>query len=275
MRVDGMNDRPSAHLLVDGHVHFHPCFDPEGFLAAAVANFRGNSTGVGAGVSGCLLFTESAGAQFFRGLRDRPESIPGWTARPAAEEESLIVRDREGTELVLLAGRQIVTRERLEVLALATAVEIPDGGELGSTIAEVQAADGLPVVPWGFGKWSGTRGERVSRIVDSAAPGRVFLGDNGGRLALGGRPPLFGRAEARGLVVLPGSDPLPFPGESAKVGRYGFVLDCELDLDRPAASLRRTVRELKESPRTFGRLESLPRFVHRQVSMQLRRFRRS
>jgi hypothetical protein len=265
------------HVLVDGHVHFHADFDPADFLDAAVRNLHAAAAThdlVGAG--GCLLFTESRGADFFRSLRDGTRPVPGWTFRSPDEAESLRAESDAGDALTLVAGRQIVTRERLEVLALAVDVapeDVEDGGSIADTIDRVADAGGLPTIPWGFGKWTGDRGRLVRETVDRARPGRLFLGDNGGRPVVMARPALFARAESRGIPVLPGTDPLPVAGQADRVGSYGFVLPDGLRGDRPAARLRDVLRELRGSPLPFGRLESLPRFLRFQVAVQLRRLR--
>jgi len=60
-----------------------------------------------------------------------------------------------------------------------------------------------------------------------------------------------------GVWVLPGSDPLPFRSQETRAGRYGFVLPERLDLNRPAAQIRRFLLECSEQPAIFGRREGL------------------
>jgi len=262
-------------LLVDGHVHFHDCFDPLAFLDAAHENLRQAAARRDLpDAGGCLLFTESRGAAFFRSVRDGAVSVDGWRFSRTAEGESVFAEGEAEPPLLLVAGRQVVTSERLEVLALGVDADFEDGHGLRETLAEVIEADGVPVIPWGFGKWTGRRGRLVTEAVDAAAPGRLFLGDNGGRLSLGAAPEHFAVAEDRRVPVLPGSDPLPFPDQVDRAGSYGFVLPGPPDPERPAAWIKERLRELRESPPQFGRLETLPRFCRYQVAMQLRRFRR-
>ena len=217
---------------VDAHVHVQRCFEECVFFDSALANLKGVDGGRVGGLDwlGCLLLTETAGADVFAGLKVRTGTCAGsWRFRPTAEDCSLIAC-REGEQpLVLVAGRQIVSAERIEVLALGATAALPDGKTLAQTLAMVRAAVALAVLPWGFGKWLGRRGRLVAEQIAAARPGDLFLGDNGGRLALSLRPRLFALAEARGLAVLPGSDPLPLPQEVAKVARYGFVLQAPFD----------------------------------------------
>ncbi len=264
-------------VLVDGHVHLHDVFDVATFLSNAAANFREWATRLGwpRTVPGCLLLAESHGIDRYTELR---QQIPGgfgrWTFRTTNEECSLIARNRDGDPaLVLIAGRQIVTKERLEVLALGCVRHFDDGEPLNDIVASVLACDALCVVPWGFGKWSGRRGAVVRGLLDSVVADRIFLGDNGGRLGLGLRPRLFKVAETRGVRILPGTDPLPFHSQVRKAGGYGFVLQGFFDERAPAACIKALLGQATPQPRVFGRLENVLRFTRYQIGMQLHKRR--
>ena len=254
-------DPSSSVALVDSHVHFHACYDLTVFLDGALRNFRkAGQAGIG-----YLLLTESAGAHWFRRWRDGLNAGGGWRFEPTPEEESLRAVSGTGERLILVAGRQIVARERLEVLALGKDLELPDGLPLAETLARVRESGALPVLPWGFGKWWRRRGAVVAEALEQ--DGELFLGDNAGRH--GPEPALFRRARKLGVRVLPGSDPLPFSRHAGLAGSYGFVLSHAVDLDRPAETLLRRIRESGQ-PRAFGRRAGLPRFLRDQVGMQLR-----
>ncbi|HEX3130500.1 MAG TPA: hypothetical protein VH394_24395 [Thermoanaerobaculia bacterium] len=252
-------DTPPSVALVDSHVHFHACYDLPTFLDGALCNFRKAGAGIG-----YLLLTESAGAHWFRRWRDGLKT-KAWGFEPTMEEESLRAVNGAGEKLVLVAGRQIVTRERLEVLALGKDLELPDGLPIREVLEQVRESGALPVLPWGFGKWWGRRGAVVAETLER--DGELFLGDNGGRL--GPEPALFRRARKLGIRVLPGSDPLPFARHAGLAGSYGFILPHAVDWDRPAEMLLRRIRESGQ-PRAFGRRAGLPRFLRDQVGMQLR-----
>lgn len=256
----GTVDPSSSVALVDSHVHFHDCYDLPAFLSGALRNFRK----AGQGGTGYLLLTESAGSRWFRRWRDGLTS-GGWRFEPTAEGESLRAVSGAGEGLFLIAGRQIVTRERLEVLALGRDLELLDGLPMRETLERVRESGALPVLPWGFGKWWGQRGAVVAETLGQ--DGELFLGDNGGRLGL--EPAPFRQARRLGIRLLPGSDPLPFSRHEGLAGSYGFVLTHAVDLDRPAEALLRRIRESGQ-PRAFGRRAGLPRFLRDQVGMQLR-----
>lgn len=255
----GTADPSSSVALVDSHVHFYACYDLPTFLDGALRNFRNASAG-----TGYLLLTESREARWFRRWRDGGNAGSGWRFEATAEDESLIAVTETGERLILIAGRQIVARERLEVLALGKDLDLPDGLPLGEVLEKVRESGALPVLPWGFGKWWGRRG---ALVAGSLGHGELFLGDNAGRH--GPTPALFRRARKLGVRVLPGSDPLPFSRHAGLAGSYGFVLPHAVDTDRPAATLLRRIRESGQ-PRAFGRRAGLPRFLRDQVGMQLR-----
>lgn len=255
--------RIPACALVDAHVHIHPCFPLESFFDGAVENFRKAARGAAAG---CLLLTEMAGSHWFL---NAPETAGAWTLASNEEKSSLVARRSSGESLIMVAGRQVVAHERLEVLALGRDADIPDGLPLAETLRRVRDSGALPVLPWGFGKWSGRRGTLVAATL-ARPEGELYLGDNSNRLQLAGVPRLLREAGERGILVLPGSDPLPFPNHAGRAGSFGFVLETALDPLRPAEDLLRRVRALREQPRTYGRGETLPRFLQAQASLQLR-----
>lgn len=268
--------RPAANgpFLIDAHVHFYPCYRPEPFLDGALANFRlhGARLGVDAYAPSFLLLTETAEDHWFRELREATARPAGaWTLRTTNDDCSLIASRGIGERIVIVAGRQIATRDGLEVLAVGLDDDLPDGQPLRRTIERVVARGALPVIPWGFGKWWFHRGHLVRGLLEWPPRGVLFLGDNGGRPHGLGTPSLFELAGERGVWTLPGSDPLPFPSHERRVGSHGFALDAPLDLDRPGESLKAQLRELDAQPRAYGAGAALRAFLVHQVVLQVRK----
>ena len=235
-------------LLVDGHVHVHPAYDERTFLEAAHANLSRHGDGLPT-----LLLAEMAGADAFARWRSGDAS---WSVEPTEEPSSLVLGDR----LLVIAGRQIVTREGVEVLAQATAEHFADGLALEETLQRVLEAGAIAVLPWGVGKWLGTRGRLVAA---AAARHPVFLGDNAARPLGWPAPRLFGRH-----VVLAGSDPLRMAGEQRTVGTYGFSLAGAFDLRRPAERIRAALERLRRSPDRLGRRVGIVRFARQQLGLR-------
>src|SRR5690606_13042233 len=180
--------------LVDAHVHLYAMYDRERFFTGARANFEAARRQLGLERAQCVMcFTEDSRHDAFGALSGRFGSIE---VRPTSEEASLRVSFEEGNapEMYVLAGRQIITSEGLELLALATRARISDGVSLAEGIARVRAANGIPVVPWAFGKWWGRRGEVVRAALASSDP--PDLGDNSARPSIAPDPELFSRAQS-------------------------------------------------------------------------------
>lgn len=269
------SDRPAdLHpVLVDAHVHFYPGFDPARFFEAALGSFDAAAAqlGVASPCLGCLLFTETPDDHFFTRLAARDVEIDRWTFVRAGEERALMGRRGDGRQLLLGAGRQIGSTEDLEVLALGTTVEYPRRPRFVDAFESALATAGAVVLPWGFGKWWFRRGAIVRDILQRYADRPFFMGDNAGRLAGTRRPPLFAEAERTGHWVLPGSDPLPLPGEDGRPGSYGCLIDTTLDPERPLTSVITALLASRAAPRTYGRLTPLPRFCSAQVRLQVRK----
>jgi hypothetical protein len=260
-------------LLVDAHVHFHPGYQAGTFLDAAAANIARVAAALpdASGAAGCLLLVDPGAGDALAGFRGGAD---GWRIEALADPGALLALRPAAPPLLLVAGRQIATRERLEVLALCTTDRFAGGLGLEETITAVQRAGALPVLPWGFGKWTLRRGRRVARAFRGA--GRpLFAGDNGGRAALLPCPRLLRTAASLGVPILPGSDPLPFAGGQSRPGHCGFVAPLPLDPAEPALRLRAWLHALDGQPRVFGQGERLDRFAWNQLRMQLRRRLRS
>ena len=262
-------DLVDGPFLVDGHVHFYPHFDRHQFLDSALANFRNIPDRPPSGIeyAGWLLFAESAALNYFQQFQDSVGSPSGgkWAFRETAEPTSLVAQRDPDAKLFLLAGRQVVSAEGLEVLALCSDKKFDDGRPLSAVVEAAQARDAIVVFPWGFGKWWFRRGACLTDFLKTVEPADVFLGDNGGRARVWSRPHLFRVAEERGVRILSGSDPLPLHSEVKRVGRYGFTVAGAIDPLRPAASLKRLLRTRNEQPTLYGRLIGPMGFCRNQV----------
>jgi hypothetical protein len=271
-------------LLIDSHVHIHDCFNLQVLLDSAFLNFRSAAARWGEEnrFTGMLLLSEGEGEKGFQRLAGfvenreamTREAIENWAFSRTGENCSLYGESNNRQGFYVVAGRQIPTGEGLEVLALATTEEFERRHAISEVIQSVKACGGIPVVPWGAGKWTGKRRAILENIIRANQGSFFFLGDNGGRPAMVPRSRLFGLAERMGIRVLPGSDPLPFPSEARRAGSFGFSISGSIDPDRPAEDLKRKLLDPVIRPQLFGRLERIDRFVINQFAMQIVKRRR-
>jgi hypothetical protein len=269
-------------ILVDAHVHIHGCFDLKTFFDSAMANFkRAAAIRNVSDFWAALLLTETTGANWFRhlsyfdnGSLFASNSVKSWTIHPTEERCSLRVESDKGKGMFIIAGRQIRTAEDLEVLALITERKFEDGLPLREVIRNVTKSEAIPVIPWGFGKWTGRRGEIIKRTLEDTTNSDLFLGDNGGRPSFLPRPSPFDLAESKGIKVLPGSDPLPFASEYWRPGSFGFWVEGSVDAQRPGKSIRRILLDSSLQINPYGALEKPLRFILNQAAMQILKRRR-
>lgn len=223
-------------IAADTHVHIYPEYRIDALLDAAHGNLRKAAPEADAFA---ICLTERAGHFAFASLRDGDVEPERWSVEDAADPHLLVLHARDGRRLQVLAGRQIVTAERLEVLALGADLVVDDGTPLDEVLPLVRDAGALPVLPWGLGKWWGARGARMRNLVRWAEPSAFALADTYLRPAGAPDSPILRAGRRRGLRILAGTDPLPRSGEEAIAGRYGVKITGAFDPAAPAASLVR------------------------------------
>jgi hypothetical protein len=266
---------PEPVALVDTHVHIHDCFDLATFLSRAARNFAAAAAdaAVESDYAAVMCLTETSRADVFGRLAamagtDRMPGDHGWTIGATSEPESVTACHPELGRLHLVAGKQIVVAERLEVLALGCMRPWPDGLPAADVIDELTSQRGIAVLPWGFGKWLGNRGQIVRDLIEAHRSEYLFLGDNSGRPILFAEPSEFELGRRLGMRVLPGTDPLPFASESGRAGSFGCIVEAPVGNATPWSDVRRHIVTPATAIRRYGRLESPFRFVRNQVAMQ-------
>ena len=259
----------SIGLPVDGHVHFHTLERVAPTLDAAAANFRAMSRGSDRPL-GAVLLTQTANERVFEALL-ASAPVPGWTFVPARDEPETLIARQDTATVAVICGRQVRTCDGLEVLALGTRQEFPDGLTLTEAVDVVQKSGALTVLPWGFGKWLGERGKQVATMLEARGADALFVGDNGGRATLMGMPALIRTSARKGFRVLSGTDPLPVAGDYRRVGGFGFLADIEVPEEAPWRALRAWLVARRASPEPYGRACGPVRFAVNQVALRLGR----
>jgi hypothetical protein len=276
-----MNGNPLRWVfIIDAHVHIYECFALENLLDAAYGNFKREAARHGKidSFTGVLLLAETSSDHWFRRLRSYAERVKG-VGKPAAgmwrftmlDDCSISVQRSSGESLIVVAGRQIATSENLEVLALATDKIFSDGVPMRDVVELATDYGAIPVIPWGAGKWLGRRGALLKEFLEQTSASAIFLGDNSGRPYFWRNPRHFKLARGKGIRILPGSDPLPFPSEFWRPGSFGFTVPAIITLDHPATNLKAILRDPSMIPEPYGSPERLDRFCRNQLAMQLRK----
>jgi hypothetical protein len=256
---------------MDAHVHVYPAYRWPEAVRQLLARLDGPDDAITVG-----LLTESEGVHFLGDrLAARADARDGECGIAVGPDgESLLVSD--GCRLgYLIAGRQFVTAERLEILALGRDLRHSDGRPVGETLERITASGAIPVVSWAPGKWWGARGERVRRLIETHAPEAFLLGDTAMRPAGFPLPSLMRLARRRGFRIIAGSDPLPFPGEERRLGSYGIALEAAFDPARPAESIRRALADPTAAWTRVGRRGAVFTCLTRWVLNECRRRRPS
>ncbi len=265
-------------LVIDTHVHIHACFNLSTFLESAYKNCRTQARlhDSDDNFLGVLLMTESSSEHWFQHLQSLAKksdtattpSHNNWTFHLTDEEASLYTQAHNGSRLLVVAGRQVITKEKLEVLALITAEAFQEGETVDATIKQIQESGGIPVLPWGFGKWWGARGNIVTDLLNKPSMRQVFLGDNGGRPRILPYPRQFAQAKHIGLRILPGSDPLPFPSEMRKPCSVGVSMKGTINPRTPGADLKQLLQDPHTTIAPYFQHETVYRFFKNQLALR-------
>ena len=274
MNQNASSQSKSPRALVDTHVHLYDCYDRVQYFNCAWDNIKRITAmqGLQEEAHGYLMFAETVKDHAFKSLIDQGELDDGrWRFREIEEGLSLTASLDGKDVLTLIAGRQIVTQEGLEVLALCCSGLFSDGQPIEQSIAEVVQADGLPVLPYGVGKWRGARGKVLDRVLYGPHKDKLYLGDNAGRLAMAGEPTQFAQAQKQGIWTLHGTDPLPIASQVDRVARAVTILEGDIDRQAPAASLKQLIEASDKQPDAYFRGNGIFSFLKLQATMQVRK----
>jgi len=238
-------------VVADTHLHLYACYNPGRAITCLAGNLNelagrdAARLGFLAERHDCSFFASLVGGE----MKTEP-STP--QIRSNTGGESLVVEEENGGGLYLFPGRQVVTAERIELLALATSADLPDGMSAVEAIEKTLGEGGVPVLAWAPGKWFFGRGRVVGKLLERFDPAALLIGDSSLRPTIWPEPRLMRRARHLGFRVVAGSDPLPFPGEEVMMGSYATALGGEFDPSRPLASARQLLRG-GEDPVPVGR----------------------
>jgi len=250
-------------LIADAHVHLYDNCNLDRAFESAFANLgrlRGAAGDEPEGtINLALLLTERHDCRAFERLRDGAGRgiLSAHQVEVSPEEQAVILRNGAGDRLYVFAGRQVATRERLEILALGGDPGVADGGDILDTIGRVREGGAVPALAWAPGKWLGPRGGIAAAVIDGASAGQLLIGDSSMRPRGWPTPAPMREAALRGLAVVGGTDPLPFAGQESVIGRYATRIAGGLDARAPVSSLRALLTGDAARVSLVGRRDSL------------------
>jgi len=185
-------------ILIDSHVHIYSYFEMGRFLDFAWDNFEKalSRRGEESKFDGVLFLAETNETMKYSQLRDyaresntdKGSETGNWDFYYTGESTCLRANQGNRQNIFIIAGRQVITEEKLEVLALATDHNFADGTPLRELIKQINENDGIPVIPWGVGKWWRERGAFLKSFIMQNRDSNFFLGgstalDKGGEAA--------------------------------------------------------------------------------------------
>ncbi len=258
----------SCVFVLDAHVHLYPCHDTAALLIGLTRRLQALAINTkNAMIAACLA--EGAAFHWFDSLMAGSlELPPSFRVLPEGDSNGCRIETPEGVCL-LLAGRQIVTAERLEALAPGLRKDYPDGHAVEKVFHDLRELGVKPVLSWAPGQWLGSRGRIVRRLIENAPPSLFHLGDTSLRPRGMREPHLMRLARKRGFCVLAGSDPLPFAGEEKMAGTYGCTVAASCVSEQPIASLRSALASDSLATRPVGARSSLLRVAYRLATHAL------
>lgn len=251
---------------VDTHVHVYHCYEANAFLSRAVSNSRMMNPGA----TLILCLTESRGFDFFQELKTRAvdnNPISGWSAS-MIEGQPAVALNKADQNLIIIAGRQVITKQGLEVLALFNDLHYDDGLDIQVVIDKINENKGVAVLPWGVGKWLGKRGTVIKSLLNNNNPAKLAIADISGRPALWPEPEQFRLARYSGYNCLYGTDPLPFRSEQLRIASAGMVMNLSSDPSQAVAELKEKLYT-QAGENFFGQRISAFRFLKDQLMLRL------
>jgi len=270
----------SKILLIDGHVHIYPYYNVSRAIKNGINNLQlafKKSAGLSYrerdnGYILIWLLTERSDCNFFKQVIDAPHKFGNDNIKflPGDENEAILVEIEGKPMLYILAGRQIVTKEGLEILSLASTYYQKDKEKsIGEVINSIVNSGGIAALNWAPGKWFFSRGKVIKRVIEEYAPENLVICDTSLRNTLWPMPKLMIAAQKRGFKIIAGSDPLPFNSEEKYIGSYGFYLTGDFDINYPAKSLQLLLKQAQVNISFFGKRNNVFTFCKRQYKIMM------
>ncbi len=272
-----MGNNITKNIFIDGHVHLYDNFDPDLFIESINGNFSrfikpdNNSS---SGNIKMIFLTEAKDNDFFSRLKKNSLPLKNIDihAEKTNENESILLKQNGSNLFYIIKGRQIVTKEDIEILSVGPGKKIPDGLPAVEVLEMLKEREEIAILAWGVGKWLFKRGKIIKKLLSTFDYPLLLIGDNSARPSIWLKPLIYRKGEKMGIPVINGSDPLPLEGEDEKAGSYLFSLKGNFDPDKPFSSVKNILRSDIKEIKLMGKRDSLFNFVKRQSKIMLKKY---
>lgn len=254
-------------IIADTHVHIYPLYDASRALETLIRKLTAYVGGAASGVQLAACLTERHDCHFFRSACDSAVPLDGLLRVEAIDEgQALAAHQDNAGSCLILPGRQIITRERLEVLALTKDLNIADNQPIFDVIESVISGGGVPVLPWSPGKWMFGRSAVVADALRRFDPSKLCIGDTTLRPHGWREPRIMADARSAGYTVLAGSDPLPVHGEEDRMAEYVTRFENAPEESGVADALRAAMLDPASRCDALGRRGSVAQIAKRWIA---------
>ncbi len=267
-------------LLIDGHVHLYPVFDLVQAVEKGRENLFSNAKKKLPDLKNAVavwLLVERSDTNLFDELANSPEKYDQGEIKFIKAKDNLTIKVEKNSQpiLYIFAGRQLVTKENLEVLSLVSDLNLPDKAKpMEEVIQAVKDSGGITALNWAPGKWFSHRGKVIEEQIENNSPDEFYIGETTMRPTVWLKPKLIHKAEQKGFRVLAGSDPLPFAGEENGISSFGFIIEGEFDPNNPARSLKEIFSDFSKPVTLIGKRNNILTFSKRQFKIMAEKKKR-
>ncbi|NNE07352.1 MAG: hypothetical protein HKN20_02195 [Gemmatimonadetes bacterium] len=241
-------------LLIDTHYHLYPSHRAGVAVRSLLANLDTiRRTGPGTENDteddlAAILLAIDATDPLAALLKNRDSLHREGITLESDSARGMLTCARDGITATLFPGRQFLSTERIEVIALGEMPAPAAAAPLSHILASIEDAGCVAVVPWSPGRWTGKRGRIVNDALAKRERGGVLLGEIALRPAFAPATRVHRGAGKRGAPFLYGTDPLPARGDERMGGRFATRFP-ELDV---ASCTPSAVREEAARGRAFA-----------------------
>lgn len=257
------------NYFVETHGHLHALTSVQSFLDSTRENIRARSEqDVGEGqLRAIVCLADFPGCEGFERLVHEGSQLSDWSSVEHAPANELLFRRRCGDSVFVLSGRQIVSREGLEVLCFGLEL-CPDRTCLLDILKTASETDHFFILPWGAGKWLGARGKVLESVFNTdSVKDNIAFGDTIFRPMLWRSRHLVVAGQS-GFPVLPGTDPLNTRFSRLSSGICGVSFSAADGCASALSLLRQHLFDAR-SYRPFGQHFGVWQFVRDQLALRM------